>query len=604
MSKANGANWDLTSYFPVFNGPEMQEFKCALADEVRDIQALAAGIGALSEETADRWEQVFLKAEDLGARLTHIFSYVHCLRSADARNEVYAQEYAQLYSLAAEFEKFEVDVLHALKSTTDADFEAFIAREQLLPVAHSIRKVREKALHTMSRAEERLASDLNLDGFHAWGRLYDTVSSKLKFEMNFSGGKKEILPISQWRSLMSDVDREVGKAAFEGGNRAWEGIEDVCAAALNSIAGTRLTLNKHRGIDHFLYQSLLQASIGRDSLDAMYQAIYDNIDIAREIVRAKASFLGSKGIRWFEREAPLPLKDSSRFSWEDGTKLVAKSFATVYPKLATYYEEALNNKWVESEPRDGKVPGAFCTGTPITKEQRVYMTFSGSLSDVSTLAHEFGHAFHSHILRDMRPAAQEYPMTLAETASIFAEHILAEGVFADEGISDMQKLLMLDGSLGGAAVLLLDITVRFEFEKAFHEERAKGELSVSRFKELMIETQKRVWGDALSDGGEDPMFWASKLHFYITGVSFYNFPYTFGFLLARALASLFHEQGASFLPKYEEFLMLTGSDTVENVVSRSIGEDTTKPEFWAKSIKSLEAPLAKYKELLKTANEK
>ena len=105
-------------------------------------------------------------------------------------------------------------------------------------------------------------------------------------------------------------------------------------------------------------------------------------------------------------------------------------------------------------------------------------------------------------------------------------------------------------------------------------------------------------GDALLPGSEDPMFWASKLHFYITGVSFYNFPYTFGFLLARALANLFHEQGAAFLPKYEEFLMLTGSDTVENVVSRTIGEDITKPEFWAKSIKSLEAPLAKYKELL------
>ncbi len=453
----------------------------------------------------------------------------------------------------------------------------------------------------MTREEEKLAADLNLDGFHSWGRLYEILSSKLEFEMVYPDGKREMKPISQWRSLMSDVDRKVGKAAFEGGNKAWASVEDICAASLNAIAGTRLTLNKYRGIDHFLHQSLFQASIKRESLDAMYKAIYDNIETAREIIRAKAAFFGRKGIAWFERESPLDLKDTQRYEWEQGRDMVAKSFAQVYPKLAGYYNDALAKRWVESEPRAGKVPGAFCTGSPVNKEQRVYMTFSGSLSDVGTLAHEFGHAYHSFLLRDMRPMAQDYPMTLAETASIFAEHILADGIYADDSIGDTQKLLMLDNELCGAAVLLLDITVRFEFEKAFHEERAHGELSVSRLKELMVETQKRVWGDALVEGGEDPMFWASKLHFYITGVSFYNFPYTFGFLLARALANLSHEQGASFLPKYEEFLMLTGSDTVENVVSRSIGEDTTKPEFWAKSIKSLEAPLAKYKELLKKA---
>jgi oligoendopeptidase F len=601
MSNAKGANWDMTSYFPEFNGAEMQDFKRALAEGAAQLQSEAAGIGTLTGETAAQWEGVMLKTEEMYARLTHMFSYITCLRAADAMNEAYSQELAQLMRIAAEFEKYEVDVLHAFKAATAEDFEAFVAREALAPIAHPIRKTREKALYTMSREEEKLAADLNLDGFHSWGRLYELISSKLEFEMVYPDGKREIKPISQWRSLMSDVNREIGKAAFECGNKAWAGMEDVCAATLNAIAGTRLTLNKYRGIDNFLHQPLFQASIKRESLDAMYKAIYDNVETAREIFRAKGGFFGRKGIAWYEREAPLDLKDTKRYEWAQGSDMVAKSFAQVYPKLADYYNDALAKRWVESEPRAGKVPGAFCTGSPINKEQRVYMTFSGSLSDVGTLAHEFGHAYHSYLLRNMRPMAQDYPMTLAETASIFAEHILADGIYADNSIADAQKLLMLDNELCGAAVLLLDITVRFEFEKAFHEERAQGEVSVTRFKELMVETQRRVWGDALIEGSEDPMFWASKLHFYITGVSFYNFPYTFGFLLARALANLFHEQGAAFLPKYEEFLMLTGSDTVENVVSRTIGEDTTKPEFWAKSIKSLEAPLARYRELLKKA---
>ena len=259
--------------------------------------------------------------------------------------------------------------------------------------------------------------------------------------------------------------------------------------------------------------------------------------------------------------------------------MVEKAFETAYPKLADYYKMFLGNDWVESEVRPGKRPGAFCTGSSHTKEQRVFMTFNGALGDVTTLAHEVGHAFHGHIIKDMRPLTQEYPMTLAETASIFTEQILAKGIYADDSISDTQKLLMLDSNLCGAAILLLDITTRFEFEKAFMEERKEGELTVSRLKELMVDTQKRIFSDVLLEDGVDPLFWASKLHFYITHVTFYNFPYTFGFLLAKALSALFDEQGADFLPNYEEFLRLTGSDTVENVTKRSIGADIGDPGF-------------------------
>jgi oligoendopeptidase F len=198
----------------------------------------------------------------------------------------------------------------------------------------------------------------------------------------------------------------------------------------------------------------------------------------------------------------------------------------------------------------------------------------------------------------MRPMVRHYPMTLAETASIFAEHILAEGIYEDKGIDDNTKLLMLDADLNGAAVLLLDITVRYEFERKFHELRSEGEVSVSQFKKLMVDTQRKVFGDSLLEGYEDPYFWASKLHFYITGVSFYNFPYTFGFLLARTLYNLFKQEGSAFLPKYEDFLRLTGSDTVENVAKRSLGADVTDPAFWSSAITSMNGMVKQYDGLL------
>jgi oligoendopeptidase F len=595
---ANGVTWDLTSYFPDFKGPEMVEFRETLEADLKVLMEKAAALEPLSEETADAWEEILVSSEDLGIRASHIGSYVGCLDAAHTDREVYAQEKASLMALFAQFGNFEVDVLHALKDVSDEVFTAFLAREALAPVAHSIRETRKKAQFTMSRGEEKLATDLSVDGIHAWGRLYDRVTGPLEWDLTLPDGSKERLPISQWRARMSDVDREKGRAAFQGGNEAWAGIENVCCATLNALAGTRLTLNRHRKREHFLDPALFQSSLSRETLDAMYEAIYANIETARDIFRSKAEAMGRDGIFFFEREAPLPVEDSSTVSWEKGAEMVGGAFNSVYPALGGFYHDCLERRWIESEVRGAKRPGAFCTGSPLTREQRVYMTFNGTLGDVRTLAHEVGHAWHSHILKELRPPARHYPMTLAETASTFGEAILADGLLSDANITDTAKLSMLDADLSSAAVMLLDITVRFEFEKAFHEERLNGEVPVSRLKELMVEAQKRVFGDALAEGGEDPYFWASKLHFYISGVTFYNFPYTFGFLLSRALYVLFEKEGDSFLPKYEEFLRLTGSDTVEGVAKRSIGADLTDPAFWAESIKSLEAPLAQYKELL------
>ena len=593
-----GVNWNLTNFFPEFGGALMEEFKAKLYEDVERLQRLAGEAGALDGSSAGKWEEVILLSEDFGTRAGHILAYVGCLDSADATNDAYSQERAALGRLIAEYNKFDVDLAHAFKEAAQEDFDAFVARPKLEGLEFGLRRTRERAQYTMTQDQEKLCADLSIDGLNAWGRLYDRITGKLEFTVKYPDGTEETKPISQWRASMSDPDRARGRAAFDGGNEAWAKIADVCAAALNAIAGTRLTMNRYRGRKHFLDGPLFSAATTEETLDAMYAAIEANIDTAREIFRTKAKAIGQAGICFFERESPLPVETDEKISWESGVKMVDDAFAGVYPALTEYYRSVHDQRWIESELRPGKRPGAFCTGSPLLGEQRVYMTFNGTLSDVKTMAHEVGHAFHSHLLKEMRPGARGYPMTLAETASIFAEHILAEGIYSSGEVSDEQKLAMLDTDLCGAAILILDITVRFRFEKKFHEERAKGELSVSRFKELMVETQREVFGDALLPDGADPYFWASKLHFYITGVSFYNFPYTFGFLLARSLYTLMKKEGPSFLPKYEEFLRLTGSDTVEGVAKRAIGVDVTKPDFWAASLKSLEEPLKLYKKLL------
>jgi oligoendopeptidase F len=591
-------SWDLKDYFPEFDGPEMRQFKADLEKETAELTASARGLKPLNQRNGAAWQEVFLRTEDLYSRLEHLASYIGCLSAADATNEDYLREEAAMARMGASITKLEVELLRALKDAPDPAYQAFIRRKALRGATHQIERMRQDARFTMSPGHEALAADLAVDGIDGWGRLYDTVSSKLEFDMVYPDDRKERTPMSQRRSLMENSDRNIRKAAFEGGNAAWQQAEDVAAAALNAISGTRHTLNRYREVNHFLDRALFQSGIGQKTLDAMFEAIFSEIDLPRKILKSKARNMGLQTIAWYDLGAPLPLENPEPISWEQGREMVGKAFSRAYPALEDYLQQVFDRRWVDYEPRKGKRPGAFCTGSSYLGQSRVFMTYNRTLGDVLTLAHEVGHAYHSHVMRSLRPFAQYYPMTLAESASTFGEMILIDGILGDPDISAAQKALILDTEVGNGAIYLLDIPVRFQFEKALYEQRACGELSVSQLKRLMADTQRDVLGEVLNPGDEDPYFWASKLHFYITGVTFYNFPYTFGYLLSRGLFAQFKESGPDFLPRYEDFLRLTGSDTVENVARRSIDQDLEQPDFWVSSIRSLREPTAQLQELV------
>jgi oligoendopeptidase F len=591
--------WDLTSYFPEFNGAAMLQFKQSLRADIATLQRAASELPVLNAESSDDWGDILLRLEDITRRMSHLGSYIGCLAASDARNEAYIREEAELTRSRAEIAKVRIELLRAFKDSSDDHFTALRTKPALAGAENYLNRLREEARRAMTVDKEVLATELGIDGIQAWGRLYDIVSAKLEFEMIFPDSRRETKPMSQRRSLMDHPDPRVRQAAFESGNHAWQSVEDTMAAALNAIGGTRLTLNRHRGVDHFLDIALFQAAITRRTLDALFEALWANLDLPRQILRMKAQAMGRERIAWFDLGAPLDLPDQEKLSWDKARSMIGASFGQAYPALAEFFgHQVVDRNWVDWEPRPGKRPGGFCTSSMLSKESRIFMTYNESLGDVLTLAHETGHAYHGAMMRDIRPYARVYPMTLAETASTFGENVLMNGILDDPTVSDREKARILDIEVGHGAVYLLDIPVRYEFEKAFYEERANGPLSVSRLKDLMIGTQRRVLGDVLETGGEDPYFWASKLHFYITGITFYNFPYTFGYLLSRGLYAMFKSEGDRFLPKYEEFLRRAGSDSAENVVKQTLGRDIENPAFWSEAIQSLQAPLDQLQMLL------
>ena len=501
----------------------------------------------------------------------------------------------QLCSLAARESFFFASVDPILAAP---DVDRLLADPSLKNAEHAVRRMRHEGQHQMKSEMEALAADLNVNGLHAWGRLYDTLTGKMEFEMTFPDGHKEIVPMSRRRALMSEPDRKLREAAFNDGQKPWNDHAVTLAAGLNGIAGTRLSLYGRRGLPHFLDTPLFDGAMSRKSLDAMLEAIHTHIDLPRRALRKAAKLQGTSALHYFDLEAPqIAAPDEKELTWDEACATVDHAFSAAYPKLGGYFREMLAKRWIESQPRAGKRPGAFCTGSQLKHEERVYMTFHRTVHDMVTLAHEVGHAWHSCVLRPARSFAANYPMTLAETASNFGEMILLNGLMNNPGITEATKAYLLDQEMLRAHAYLINIPMRYEFEKAFYTERASGEVSVSRLSALMTEAQRKLYGDTLLDDGTDPMFWAYKMHFFITGVSFYNFPYVFGYLLSQALFARFKAEGPSFLPRYEAFLSMTGSATCEEVVKQTLGEDITQPEFWATALKAIEPTLSAYEAL-------
>ena len=423
---------------------------------------------------------------------------------------------------------------------------------------------------------EDLAADLSRSGGSAWGRLQETLSSSLKAEWE-PGEEKTV---TELRLLASDPDRTVRRKAWEKELECWESAETAFAASLNGVKGFAHTLNSRRGYETTLQRSVRQARMAPETLDAMIEAMKESLPDFRRYLKAKARKMGLTALSWYDITAPLG-ESSKSWTWAETKDFIVENFASLSPEYAAFGKKAFEKNWIDARPREGKVGGAYCIGFPLQKESRVMTNFSGAFTDVSTVAHELGHAWHGEVLKDAPALHRDYPMTLAETASIFSEILVFQAYYAKAGESEKEALL--ETSLADANQVITDILSRFLFEKDLMERRSKGELSAEDLKEMMLRAQDATYGDGLNKDERHPWMWAVKGHYYSQDLGFYNFPYAFGLLFGWGLFSLYEEKGASFEPLYRQVLEMTGKATAEECASRA-GIDIRDKAFWRRSL--------------------
>lgn len=446
------------------------------------------------------------------------------------------------------------------------------------------------AEHMMSPEMEELASDLMRSGSDSYKRLQEAVSSSACAELD--GEKKTVIEL---RALATSADRETRKKAYEAELSVWKEHELAFAYALNGIKGTSLSLEARRNWKSSVERSCATARISEKTLDALISAIEKNLPMFRKYFKIKAGILGVEKLAFYDLFAPVG-NSNSAYSLEDARRIVSYNYGTFNPEMKKFALNAFDENWIDPYPAKGKTGGAYDIYMPKVGQSRVFANFDGTYDGVSTFAHELGHAWHDHVLVGKPGLLRRYPMTLAETASIFSEFIVFKGLTANA--SDEEKLSMIEQFLQGASQVCVDILCRFYFERETFRRRASGEIMPDEFCQMMIDAQKATYGDGLDENFLHPYMWAVKGHYYSTGFSFYNYPYAFGQLFGLGLysRSLNDNSGKPFCEKYNNLLSLTGQLPAKDV-AMTAGIDLEDPAFWQEGLDIISSYVDQFEKL-------
>ncbi|MGF9797532.1 M3 family oligoendopeptidase [Brevibacillus agri] len=579
MTKALPQRWDLDVLFP--GGSESTAFLAFLEQLEKDISQLKARVedAALALQEKDAFLEVVSEVQSIAVRMRQAGAFISCLTAQNVKDEPAKLLGGRVKTISAAFGAVLTRWDEQLLRIDEAAWNRLLEDGELQPLAFVLNERRRRAQEKLSPEQEVLASDLAVDGYHAWQDLYNAVVGRMTIEVELDGETKQ-LSVGQASNLMSHPDRAVRSQVFAKWKEAWGKETELCAQALNHLGGFRLALYRHRGWDSVLREPLDIGRMQEKTLEAMWQAIDNRKDRLVAYLERKAKLLGIDKLSWSDVSAPVG-SVHKKVSYDEAAALIVEHFNRFNPSMAQFAQKAFEEGWIEAEDRPGKRPGGFCTSFPVSKQSRVFMTYAGSASNVSTLAHELGHAYHQQVMWDLPPLAQNYAMNVAETASTFAEMILADAAVKNAA-NDEERLVLLEDKLQSVVAFFMNIHARFLFEKNFYEQRKKGLVSAAELDRIMEEAQKTAFKDALAE--YEPHFWASKLHFYITSYPFYNFPYTFGYLFSLSVYARALEEGESFAAKYDALLQDTGRLMVEDLAKKHLGEDMTTVEFWQKAV--------------------
>ena len=543
--------WDMSDIYP---SPDSERFH----DDIRRVREIGDEI---IEHCSDPHFPLLslIKLKDEGdALIVTLTAYTEALLETDSENKAYLKALNESEEISVFYDKADDAFIRGVSARKDE-----FSSPELSEYRYYLDRIAVEGSHLMSEAEEALASELARTGENAWQRLMSAVTSTA------ADGDKTLIEL---RALASDPDRTIRKDSYERELQLLDTHKTAVAAALNGVKGSVLTLERRRGWADPLDRSLFSSAISRKTLDALLGAMRESLPLFHHYFHIKARLMDLDKMDFYDLFAPVG-KSSRKYSFQEAKEIVISAYKAFSTEMGAFAEMAFRHNWLDAAPHKGKAGGAFDIFFPARKQSRIFFNFDSSYDSVATIAHEMGHAYHDSVIKELPVSLSSYPMTLAETASIFGEMLVSDYILSSADRDE--ALTIIEAFVQNAAQVIVDILSRYIFEKSVFERRRDGEITADELSEMMLSAQSEAYGDAI--GEKHKYMWAVKSHYYSADFSYYNYPYAFGELFALSLYS--QKDKKDFPSLYRKVLENTGRMDAAACASIA-GCNIEDKEFW------------------------
>ncbi|MFM4847757.1 M3 family oligoendopeptidase [Aeromonas rivipollensis] len=594
--------WQNQHIYPSLDSSVLEADMSLARASLAELAVFIDGLGPLRDQGAalqdglrDGLREVRLRARRIREIGWNIAVLAACTGSQDARDPLAKQLASRARALNADLFKTLAPIEDLMLGLPEAEFGALMQDPLLGEEEYRLRHERRLQDQRLPVEAEQLVIGLGTDGLHAWGNLYNDLVGKIRVQV--AGQERGLAEAS---NLLSSPDRAQRKEAFDAISAGWEGEQETVAAILNALNGWRMELARQRGRVRTLDAldlSCHQSHIERATLDTLMRETWQARGLGQRALGLMARRLGIEELGPEDLFAPPPASSHRSIPFEEAIEIIALAFAGFDPEMGAFARMMAERGWIDAAPTPNRRTGAYCTKFADPVEPRVFITYAGTMDNVITLAHELGHAWHNWLIRDLPMSQRSYPMTLAETASIFAETLVRSALF-EQARSAEERQAIAWAEADGAATFLVNIPARFDFEQALVAEREQGYVSSARLKALTDEAWGRWYEKSL--GRYHPMFWAAKAHFSIAGFGFYNYPYLFGYLFSLGVyQQLMSRKGAgeaNVAEAYRALLRDTGRMSAEDLVAKHLGQDIREAAFWQGSLALVAAAVDRFEQ--------
>ena len=568
--------WDLSH---LYAGPEDPVLQADLDAAESRSQAFAAKYtGKLADVDGAGFAEAMAEYEGFMEILHKAMSYGQLLFSVSTGNGEVGRFYQTLQERVTTISAITLFFTLEINRLDDEVLEEKLKNPEAGRYRPWLRELRLYRDHMLSDDIEKLLLEKSVTGRSAWVRLFEETFADMRFDVE---GVGEGLTQSEVLNLLSDKDENKRKAASAGFGKVLGENVRLLALITNTLAKDKDIEDRWRNYDRPVSERNLSNQVEDEVVEALVSSVKDNYqNLAHRYFKLKAKWFGKEQLDYWDRNAPLPDDQSSKFQWDEAKSMVLDAYHAFEPTMKEVAGRFFDENWIDAEPREGKDSGAFSHPVVPSAHPYILLNFHGKARDVMTLTHELGHGVHQVLAADQGALMSDTPLTTAETASVFGEMLTFRKMVDNENDPARRRIL-----LAGKVEDMLNTVVRqvsfHEFERHVHDERKDGELSVERLGEIWMKVQSESLGPSIRLDDSYSNYWAYIPHFVHT--PFYVYAYAFGDCLVNSLYDVFAGGHEGFQDKYLEMLRAGGTKRHKELLA-PFGLDASDPEFWSRGL--------------------